>query len=432
MSAFDRSHRFQEELPAILTSIAAPQVPDYVDDLLAQTAATAQRPRWTFPERWLPMGVIARRPLFFPMVPWRMIALAAVILALAAAALFIVGSQRHIPPPFGPARNGAIAFGDGDVFVRDSVGGASTLAVGGPTTDFAATFTRDGTRLLFLRRTAGASGSRDERIQLLAANPDGSRAEAVTPPLIAPDWWDIAPDDGSIVVASGDPLAGQQMSVFDIRHPGEARPINLPDGMVAAVPNFLGPTGAEIVFRGRTRTDVGTRSGIFAVKPDGSGLRALTPLNGDASSGYMFPQPSPDGHYVMYTVWDSDASANRLYLLDLQSGSNRPFSHPLMNEGFATFSPDSRRIVYNLYGPDRLAIQVAPVDGTAEPISVGPSYAYVDGLGTTATFSPDGKFVVVNDQATAETRLVDVTTGGDGQLVTGTGGQFSGWQRLAP
>src|SRR4051794_22580218 len=257
MSAFDRSHRFQEELPAILTSIAAPQVPDYVDDLLAQAAVTRQRPRWTFLERWLPMGVIARRPLFFPMVPWRMLVLAAVILALAAAALLIAGSQRHSPPPFGPARNGAIAFGDGDVFVRNSVDGASTLAVGGPTTDFAATFTRDGTRLLFLRRTVGTVGSHDERIQLFAANSDGARAEPVTPPLIAPDWWDIAPDDGSIVVASGDVNVGQQMSVFDIRHPGEARPIKLPDGMVALVPNFLGPTGAEIVFRGRTRTDVG-------------------------------------------------------------------------------------------------------------------------------------------------------------------------------
>ena len=61
MSTFDRSDRFQQELPDILTAIAAPRMPDYVDDLLAQAAATRQRPRWTFPERWLPMGAIARR-----------------------------------------------------------------------------------------------------------------------------------------------------------------------------------------------------------------------------------------------------------------------------------------------------------------------------------------------------------------------------------
>ena len=61
MSAFDRSGRLQQELPDLLTDIAAPQVPDYADDLLARTAVTRQRPRWTFLERWLPMGVIARR-----------------------------------------------------------------------------------------------------------------------------------------------------------------------------------------------------------------------------------------------------------------------------------------------------------------------------------------------------------------------------------
>ena len=73
MSAFDRSDRFQQELPELLTAIAAPRVPDYVDDLMASVAATRQRPRWTFPERWLPMGVTARRPVFFPPVPLRSI-----------------------------------------------------------------------------------------------------------------------------------------------------------------------------------------------------------------------------------------------------------------------------------------------------------------------------------------------------------------------
>jgi len=127
MSAFDRSERFLVELPEILTDIASPRVPDYVDDLLAQTAATPQRPRWTFIERWLPMGAIARRPLFFPTVPWRTIVTVALLIALLAAALIVAGSQSKVPPPFGPARNGALAFGDGDVYLRDSVTGESQI-----------------------------------------------------------------------------------------------------------------------------------------------------------------------------------------------------------------------------------------------------------------------------------------------------------------
>ena len=31
--------------------------PDYVDDLLTQTAGSRQRPAWRFPERWLPMEI---------------------------------------------------------------------------------------------------------------------------------------------------------------------------------------------------------------------------------------------------------------------------------------------------------------------------------------------------------------------------------------
>ena len=134
MSTFDRSDRFQQELPDILTAIAAPRMPDYVDDLLAQAAATRQRPRWTFPERWLPMGAIARRQPSVPAIPWRPFLVAALLLALVAAALLVTaGSQRHVPPPFGPARNGALSFDNGDIYLRDSSTGSRAL-VGGPTT----------------------------------------------------------------------------------------------------------------------------------------------------------------------------------------------------------------------------------------------------------------------------------------------------------
>jgi len=57
MTAFDR---LPVELPDLLTDLAAPRIPDYVDEVPAVTAATRQRPRWTFPERWLPMAVIPR------------------------------------------------------------------------------------------------------------------------------------------------------------------------------------------------------------------------------------------------------------------------------------------------------------------------------------------------------------------------------------
>jgi Tol biopolymer transport system component len=431
MSAFDRSERFQLELPDILTDIASPRVPDYVDDLLAQTAATSQRPRWTFLERWLPMGVIARRPLFFPTVPWRTLVTVALLIALLAVALFVAGSQTKVPPPFGPARNGALAFGEGDIYLRDSLSGSTKLAVGGTTDDFAAMFTRDGRRLLFLRRTGGSAGSSSERIQIMAADADGSDAVAVTDLLVAPDWWDVAPDDSAVVVATGDPSFGQYLKVANIRNPGPMRQIDVGDPrMTFSIPNLLGPSGTEIVFRGNTRTPEGRRFGLFAVHLDGSGLRSLTATDG-LDSDYVFPQPSPDGQYLNYTTWDGDAKLNRIHVLDLRTGADRIISDPARDQGFATFSPDSHWILFNSYESGRNQITVAPVDGSG-PLRMGPSYPQVENQYISGVFSPDGKSVLVNDPATKETRLVDAATGGDGELLRWSAGNISGWQRLAP
>ena len=145
MTAFDRSERFEHELPDILTAIAAPRVPDYVDDLLARAAATRQRPRRTFPERWLPMADITRSRAFAPAPPWRLIAMALVVIALLAlAVLAYAGAQRHVPAPFGPARNGLIPYDkNGDIYVGDPVTGQTKLVVSGPDNDTDAGYSPD-------------------------------------------------------------------------------------------------------------------------------------------------------------------------------------------------------------------------------------------------------------------------------------------------
>ncbi|HEV7810914.1 MAG TPA: hypothetical protein VGO64_09960, partial [Candidatus Limnocylindrales bacterium] len=296
MSAFDRFGRLQQELPDILIDIAVPRVPDYVDDILAQTAVTRQRPRWTFLERWLPMFVVARRRVLVPSLPWRTLGVIALVIVLLAIGLLIAGSRTKRPAPFGLARNGALLYSvSGDLFVRDSIDGAPRLVVGGPTDDFTGGFTRDGTHLTFLRRTAGAEGSNDERIDLMVANADGTNVVDASGSLISPDWWDLAPDDRSVVGIAGPPDQGQHLYRIDLEHPTQPVLIDLGPSMTVATPNFRGPDGREVVFRGRTIADGTWHSGLFTVHPDGTGLRAVTPTTGDADSDYLFPQPSPDG-----------------------------------------------------------------------------------------------------------------------------------------
>jgi hypothetical protein len=434
MSAFDRSQRFEVVLPEILTDIASPRLPDYVDDLLARTADTRQRPRWTFLERWLPMDLTARS-VSFPAPPWRILATIAVLLALLAASVLIAGSQRpRVPAPFGPARNGALLYGEGDISVRDSLTGTSTVLIGGPTDDFAASFTRDGTPVTFIRRTAGVAGTASERIQSWAANRDGSGAAPITPSLVAPDWFDLSPDDSMLIVAAGDPAMGPKLFSADLAQPnGATRQLDLGDpDLAVGFPNFLGPTGAEIVFRGRTSTNLGNRSGIFAVHPDGTGLRRITPTDGDVDEGYLFPQPAPDGSAIVYTAWDRVAELNRLHLLDLRAGTDRIVSDPSRSQGFATFSPDSQRIVFVTYDAQWTHITVARVDGSGPQVPMGRAFVRIDGQSVSGSFSPDGLSVVVTDSATKETWIVDAVNGGKGELLPWATGGISGWQRLAP
>ena len=112
------STRYERNLPGILDDLSAGPAPDYLDDVFARTGRMRQRPGWTFPERWLPVADIARTRAFAPAPPWRLIAVALVLIALVLAALLVVGSQRKVAPPFGPARNGEIVYDSaGDLYV---------------------------------------------------------------------------------------------------------------------------------------------------------------------------------------------------------------------------------------------------------------------------------------------------------------------------
>jgi Tol biopolymer transport system component len=430
MNTFDRSSRFEQELPEILAAIAAPRLPDYTDDLLAQAAATRQRPRWTFPERWLPMGAIARRSAFFPTVPWRPLLVAALLLVLVAAALLIAGAQRRVPPPFGPARNGAIVFDDhGDIAGRDSLSGVSRTLVGGPGDDFAAGFTRDGSHLVFLRRTAGSSGSTNEKIQTYIAEADGTNPRPLSGDLVAPDWFDWSPDDQQLVMHAGGSQFGEHLYVIDLKSGHGPQKLTLSRPMTATFPNFLGPTGAEVVFRGVASTEDGIQSGIFAVRPDGSGLRPVSPTDGDRDNGYLWPQPSPDGRYIAYTAWDQGAGQLRIHLFELATGQDRTILSE-ESQGWATFSPDSRQIIFHRFSGDTQQVVVQSVDGAAPAIPMGPPYTGNDDV--SGTYSPDGRSVVVKSTGRKESRLIDAATGGDGVVLEWAADGFTGWQRLAP
>ena len=155
--------RFERQLPAILEDLYLGSSPDYRDEVLAAATRTRQRPAWTFPGRLIPMDITTRT---IPVVrlPLRQLAVIAVLLALLAATLAVyVGSQRHVPAPFGPAKNGLIPYiSNGDIYVGDPVTGKTRLLVSSPrgTNPSAPGFSPDGTRLAFFRDVPSGAGGR--------------------------------------------------------------------------------------------------------------------------------------------------------------------------------------------------------------------------------------------------------------------------------
>ena len=134
MTAFDGFDLVDARVAGAIDEIAAASRPDYLDDIFKVTARTRQRPRWTFFERWLPMDT-ADRPA--PPGAFRAPACADLVLADPRAARRASPRRSSrlaasLPPPFGPARqrHDRVWHG-GDIYVRDSLDGASRLLVGG-------------------------------------------------------------------------------------------------------------------------------------------------------------------------------------------------------------------------------------------------------------------------------------------------------------
>ena len=119
---------------------------------LAATRRVGQKPGWAFLERWLPMQLtIARTPSLRPILAIVMLAL--LIVALVATVLFIGSQRRPLPPPFGPARNGAVVYDQErrPVSSPTNCPAKRGRSSSGPETDGWPSFSNQGDRIAFVR-----------------------------------------------------------------------------------------------------------------------------------------------------------------------------------------------------------------------------------------------------------------------------------------
>ena len=422
---------FDDRLAAWLEQDSAHRVPEHLDEVLVLTRPMPQRKWWSSPERWLPMDVTARAGSLAPPRLGRLVLVGLLIIALAALALFAIGSRaQRVPPPFGPADNGLILSWsqDGEILAADPDGSNSRAIVSDPAYDFAPWFSRDGTRFVFWRRVTDVERS------LMVANADGSGVRALSSaPLVNADWFEWSPGDESVAVVHERNLQ-HVLTIFDAT--GSEPPIDVDLGTLDVDNSvfWLPPDGDELIFSAR-ETPVDAEAGLYAVRRDGSGLRPLAPV---ATDSYINLAVAPDGKTIAYSTIEADSSTNGIgwhtHLRDLETGDDHlvtfgPRATGDVDEHGPVFSPDGSQILLWKEDGSLGRLMVAPNDanGNAQGRAIGPPFTNSGQFDY--GFSPDGKTAILNIGRSASW-LIDIASG-EGEKTDEPIRNFATWQRVA-
>ncbi len=121
---------FERTVSDWLEEDAGRGAPGYLDEVLARTTRTRQRPAWSSLERWLPVQTTLRL-VPVPRLAWLLVIVG--LIAALGAAVLLVGSRSRLPAPFGPAANGSIVYGteSGDILAYDPVTGTTSSIIAG-------------------------------------------------------------------------------------------------------------------------------------------------------------------------------------------------------------------------------------------------------------------------------------------------------------
>lgn len=192
--------------------------------------------------------------------------------------------------------------------------------------------------------------------------------------------------------------------------------------------------------------------GLYAIRPDGTGLRTIgTPYANDpsadpasAASPISFQDPvlSPDGSTILYWNWGSRAATPGyhpeayLHGRDLTTGKDLPVlfdpagaNNPVGDDGglLPRFSPDGTMVVFDSCPHSQSQLCYGTLDGSEPSRPIGPEFYWEDRVGF--DFSPDGTKVILTMKSGSS--IIDLETGVETPVLQGVPVQ-PGWQRLAP
>ena len=428
--------RFERSLSAWLQEGDAFRVPDHLDEVLAVTRETRQRPAWSSLERWLPMDTTFRPRLVAVPSAGRLLAVAALILLLLAVVVFAVGSrQQRLPPPFGLARNGgATASVDGDIYALDPTTLQRTPLITDANYDFGGSFSRDGTRFAFLRAREQPNDVSDPALILAIANADGTDIRELTAPLQGMDWSDWSPDGHAITFTSRAPDGGRLINIVDLT---TGRITTYDVGVSAHFVTWRPPDGRQILFRGE-----GDEPGLYALDLGLGTSRRITTRPPNNEFDYQSMTVSQDGRTASFSRWSNEDGVPSIHMLDIDTGAEWILPSPpdVGQRGGATFSPDGVTLAYVRIvrepGGALAQVVVAPADGRDTGHALGPRVPSTPDGGevpVSIIFSPDGKAIIARygNDAAGTVRWLPLDGSPDRVIDDGAFG-FVDIQRLAP
>lgn len=353
------------------------------------------------------------------MRPFLFLALVALLL-LAIVTALVVGSQRRLPAPFGPAGNGAIVFErNGDLLIADALAGTSRSLVAGPETETYPTFSNQGDRVAFVRPLDGG-------FQLLSVRPDGSDVRTLASFPGDLDGYRWSPDGSAILLnyTETDP-SGFRLAVVNADGSG----IRSLDVGTAADWASWRPGGRQLAFRGQVGD--GTAA-VFIADADGSNLRRL-PIESSGGLDFEGLGWSPDGTHLGFMSGARDAGW-QIRVADIGPDGDLTAYRPLkfdpesFDEMLPAWSPDSSQFAFILMKDNIYQMAIGRPDGTGLRM-VGPRIVDRNGFGY--GWAPDGRSLLIAARM-GSTSLwsVDPTTG-EATAVDAPTDRIPAWQRVA-
>lgn len=363
--------------------------------------------------------------------------MALVIVALLAAAAFVyIGSRSRVPPPFGVARNGSIAYAAaGDIFTGDPLSGTVTRVVAGDEVDRRPLFSRDGTQIAFLRQ----AGDDVHQFQLAVVPRDGGAVRILTTaPVGIPDLVEWSPDGTSLFVNTAD----ARLTRYDVA--GKKAPLVLAEGVHVQPGGLRPPDGAQVLYQ----PDGIAGTALWIMNADGTGKHSLFAGGSEASGGAIGGSVawSPDGRLVAFGLAGANDTYARIHVINADGTDVRRLDQEpgVWVDNDLVWSPDGTRIAFNRWRQntqtqswDIKPIGIVPVvggpveDAGPAPVSDGAIFDW----------SPDGRTIVSIPgtilqwpspvMTSAKPTLIDPAAG-TARVLDITVGSAASWQRLAP